>query len=265
MMLPPPYGMVGLVLLTLLLAVVVAKWLLGTRRPHRETVLLIGLPGSGKTLLFAQLTSAGPPSTTPTCTSMTVNRALVHGSGDNGASFLELVDHPGHRRLYPSLDLEMQRARKVVLVVDAVTIHDDRVDGAGAVVELLYRVIKSSHFYGVSELLIACTKRDEITSYSAKAVKRLLEAAMTTCIRSHRSDLNQVDRVVDAKGVVVGEANRRAEDDWGRRHELELPDRRSFSFDTDMPISFQFADVSSLPSSDYTVKPVAEFMWATAK
>eukprot|EP00796_Vickermania_ingenoplastis_P010570 gene10570-7340_t len=221
----------------------------GSTAPRRTAVLLMGLPSSGKTCLFAQLTRGEE---VQTCTSMELNEGTVTVGGAAGGSqkVVHLIDHPGHRRLYPSLLNALQRAIKVVIVVDAVTIHDDRHEGAAAVAELLHRFIQTPEFYGVREVLVACTKRDEITSFSSTAVKKLLEAAMATCIQSRRGELSHVDEVLDAKGVVVGKRGAATGHSSGGRHfQLEMGEHNNFAFDQHMPIPVRFVDVSSFPQS----------------
>lgn len=291
---------IGIVGGLLLLLFVFRCFLLRGRgsQPKRDAVLLIGLPGSGKTTLFTLLTSGVLVST---CTSMTANKGYVHypevattpsscdpekssggdGSGasshsallssENGAeNSVEkekksksdaawiasakhkktlLVDHPGHRRLFPSLLLSLRCARHVVLVVDSITVHDDREEGVAAIAELLYSIISSSAFYGVKSVLIACTKRDDISSYSSKAVKKLLEGALTTCIRTRRGELGKVEQVIDGKGVVVGKCavggRVGVEKGGGRHHILTLGEDETFSFDSSS-LPFSFVDISSM-------------------
>lgn len=256
----------------------------GGNTVRRTAVLLMGLPNSGKTCLFSQLTTGVDA---PTCTSMEINEGWTAANpnpslpsssspqagtedGDGPASTSGkswIIDHPGHRRLYPSLRETLRRAKKVVLVVDSVTIHDDRHEGAAAVAELLYSFTQMPEFYGVKALLIACTKRDELTSYSSKAVRKLLEVAMTTCIQSRRGELSQVDQVMDSKGVVVGKrgGERSGAGSGGRHFTLDLAEDESFSFEDHMPVPVTFADVSGRTAGDqdnvgFSVAPVLRFI-----
>lgn len=301
----------------------------------RDAVLLLGLPYSGKTALFSQLTFGGVLAST--CTSMTSNEGYVvypaeeviflsssspsispltkeedGGEGNRGglqAAFSHptayyyahpegsaaekekeqaqreaarekkhtttdpihkstlLIDHPGHRRLFPSLLRSLRRACHVVLVVDSITLHDDRDDGVAAIAELLYRTIQSPEFYGVQSMLIACTKRDECTSYSSKAVRKLLEAAITTCIHSRRGELGKVEQVIDGKGEVVKRLSddRHARKGDGTHHVLSLggeggkeeeedEEDKTFSFHaSSFPIPVFFADISSVDSLNQAI------------
>lgn len=219
------------------------------RSPRRSTVLLMGLPNSGKTALFARLTQDVPRP--HTCMSMGVNEGylrkslLTHGASAEGTSGILVVDHAGHRRLFPSLRQELRRAAKVILVVDTVSIHDDRHDGALAVADFLLRVVQTPEFYGVKEVLVACTKRDDVASYSSKAVRKLLEAAMTGCISSRKGQLSQVEQVMDSKGMVIKKSGKLRENDNGRSFYMDLEDNETFSFETSIPIPVRFADVSA--------------------
>ncbi|PWU99453.1 hypothetical protein C4B63_9g305 [Trypanosoma cruzi] len=196
---------------------------IGVYSRHRHTLLLIGLCGSGKTALFAQLVAQKCVSAR---TSMQPNRAVMTRSQlsshkeeeeekessfsapsrvSNGANTSQVVvDFPGHRRLRDSLLSAIEEAMSVVVVVDAVTIQDDRQEGAQALAELIFSVLTSSAFYGVQRVLVACTKRDELTSYSAKAVRKLLEAEITRFVTSRRGDLQSLDTILNSDRVWWG-------------------------------------------------------------
>ncbi|KEG07584.1 signal recognition particle receptor subunit beta [Trypanosoma grayi] len=242
---------------------------------HRHTLLLLGLCGSGKTTLFAQLVANKRISAR---TSMQPNRAamaerLAEGSGvDDSSAYspsvaaansnIVVVDFPGHRRLRESLAPALENARDVVFVVDAVTIQDDRHEGAQALAELVVSVVTSPEFYGVQRVLVACTKRDELTSYSAKAVRKLLEAEITRCVATRRGGVQSIDSIVNSAGVAVGrKAHKAGGSNGGYAHELFLGESGKFSFDA-FPVPVQFADVSSLAEPGqhpFNVNPVRDF------
>lgn len=258
--------LVGAAVVAVLLTVLYTLVLKNSVAPRRTAVLLMGLPGSGKTALFAQLTSGKEVSS---CTSMEVNEGRLCLSGKEGKQGVDessplIIDHPGHRRLYHSLRRTLQRAIKVILVVDAVSVQDDRHEGAAAVAELLYTFLHTPEFYGVRQILVACTKRDELTSYSAKAVKKMLEAALTSCIQSRRGELSQVDEVLDASGAVAGKRHGGKGAGGGRRYMLDVDDNATFRFEEHLPVDVRFADISSmtqsLPSSGYNTDAVRQFI-----
>ncbi|PBJ79156.1 signal recognition particle receptor subunit beta [Trypanosoma cruzi] len=259
---------------------------IGVYSRHRHTLLLIGLCGSGKTALFAQLVAQKCVSAR---TSMQPNRAVMTRSQlsshkeeeekessfsapsrvSNGANTSQVVvDFPGHRRLRDSLLSAIEEAMSVVVVVDAVTIQDDRQEGAQALAELIFSVFTSSAFYGVQRVLVACTKRDELTSYSAKAVRKLLEAEITRFVTSRRGDLQSLDTILNSDRVVVGHKKGKfaGGGDSSRRdglaHQLLLDESGKFTFDN-FPVPVRFADVSSVVDParhPFNVEPVWEFV-----
>ncbi|ESL07697.1 hypothetical protein TRSC58_04610 [Trypanosoma rangeli SC58] len=281
------FFVVASIIFSLIIAGLIVRYLFGTRGAssrHRHTLLMVGLCGSGKTTLFAQLVARKCVSTR---TSMEPNRAAMKRravlSGTekgvpssaapsmfaNGAdASVVVVDFPGHRRLRESLLPALEEAKNVVVVVDAVTIQDDRHEGAQALAELLLSVFTSSAFYGVQRVLVACTKRDELTSYSAKAVRKLLEVDITRCITSRQGDLQSLDNILNSAGVAVGRSKNNSGSGRSsgstdcRAHQLSLGDAGKFTFDT-FPVPVQFVDVSSMvdPSRHpFNVEAVWDFV-----
>ncbi|RNF02161.1 signal recognition particle receptor subunit beta [Trypanosoma rangeli] len=281
------FFVVATVIVSIIIAGFIARCLFGSRGAssrHRHTLLMIGLCGSGKTTLFAQLVARKCVSTR---TSMEPNRAAMKRravlcSTDKGVfpsvapsmlgngvdASVVVVDFPGHRRLRESLLPALEEAKNVVVVVDAVTIQDDRHEGAQALAELLLSVFTSSAFYGVQRVLVACTKRDELTSYSAKAVRKLLEVDITRCITSRQGDLQSLDNILNSAGVVVGRSKNNSGSGRSscgrdcRAHQLSLGEAGKFTFDA-FPVPVQFVDVSSMvdPSRHpFNVEPVWDFV-----
>lgn len=81
-----------------------------------------------------------------------------------------------------------------------------------------------------------CNKRNEITSYSARAVRQILEKAMARTIQSRGGDLSMVDSVVDTKGGLIS-ANQLSKGARNNIHELKnirqllhVDENNSFSF-----------------------------------
>lgn len=233
-------------------------------KKRRHTTLLVGLPSSGKTALLSRLVTGD--TTAETRTSMQVNTGVLHGHKEEERLGLLLVDYPGHRRLRDSLFSHLEEAVNVVVVIDSVTIQDDRHEGALAVSELLLAVLQSPEFYGVQKLLFACAKRDELASYSSKAVRKLLEAAMVRSIESRQGDLGRVDTVVDGKGTVVTGGGRKKHGGRQRAYVLDLGEEGGFSFDQlGLPVSF--VDVSCYPKPaehGFSDEPVIDFITGEA-
>ncbi|EPY38978.1 signal recognition particle receptor subunit beta [Angomonas deanei] len=187
---------------------------------------------------------------------MTLNSGTLKGDWSH-----TIVDFPGHRRLQGNLWEALAEAKKVVVVIDSITIHDDHQEGAGALAALLFSLLQSPEFIGVQQVVFACSKRDELTSYTAKAVQKLLEAAMTRTIESKQGDIGSVDRVVDGKGTVI---QRKA---TGNRRSLNLEcENGKFSFQSfgdscRVPISF--VEVSANPNPGehkFNTQPLVEFI-----
>lgn len=91
------------------------------KRKKSNTIVLAGLTGSGKTVLFYQLRDGS--SHQGTVTSMDPNEGtfVLHSETTKKGKIkpVHLVDVPGHSRLRPKLDEYMPQAAGVVFVVDS--------------------------------------------------------------------------------------------------------------------------------------------------
>lgn len=223
----------------------------GLIRRRRYTNLLMGLPSSGKTALLSRLVTGN--TTAKTQTSIAPNTEVISG--------VTIVDYPGHRRLREGFYRYLGEAKRVLVVVDSVTIHDERYEGANAVAELLLAMLNSIYFDGVRELIFVCTKRDEVTSYSAKAVAKLLQTAMADSIRFRKGDLSQVDTVRDGTGSVVGQT-KSAATRCGYSDKLYLEEDGTFSFEQ-LCLPVRFVEVSAFPEVDkhkFGVQPLLDII-----
>lgn len=262
-------------------------------RRHRTRTVLIGLPDSGKTALFGQLVRHMQLRETQTSMRENVGPLLVareRGMAET-APGVSVVDCPGHPRLREHMLRAVGEAVNVVVVIDAVTVQDSQQEGVAALAELLLGVLQSPEFYGVRRLLFACTKRDEVTSYTAKAVRKLLETAMVASIESRQNGMGRVESVRDSSNTVITGRSRKSggsSGGGGRRYVLSVdggesvglagsPDAtrdylrgadgagagvKRFSFEQ-LGIPFAFVDVSSRPhptDHKYSVTPVEEFI-----
>lgn len=93
-----------------------ARLLLRSGSGRRDSLLLLGACGSGKTALFSRLVDGGLfAATVP---SMTESVGLAQGGAGGQLRRLRLVDLPGHPRLRTRLDDYAACARGVVFLVD---------------------------------------------------------------------------------------------------------------------------------------------------
>jgi signal recognition particle receptor subunit beta len=259
-------------------------------RRRRTRTALIGLPDSGKTALFGQLVRRIQLRETRTSMRESVGPLLV--AKEQGISEttpgITIVDCPGHPRLRDHMLRAVGEAVNVVVVIDAVTVQDSQHDGVAALAELLLNVLQSTEFYGVQRLLFACTKRDEVTSYAAKAVRKLLEAAMVASIESRQNAMGRVESVRDSNNTVIASTNRKSGrgGNAGRHYVLSVDDCgdaggvdggqgltrshlrgdgggvKRFSFEQ-LGIPVFFVDISSCPHSTehkYSVAPIEAFI-----
>ncbi|KPI86050.1 hypothetical protein ABL78_4888 [Leptomonas seymouri] len=271
-------------------------------RRRRTKTVLIGLPDSGKTALFGQLVRHMQLRETRTSTRENTGPLLAakkRGMPDT-APGVSIVDCPGHPRLRERMLRAVGEAVNVVVVIDAVSVQDSQHDGVAALAELLLGVLQSPEFYGVQRLLFSCTKRDEVTSYASKAVRKLLEAAMVASIESRQNAMGRVESVRDSSNTVITSRNRKSGRGGGTgrhfvlsveggdgvgsagaggHHDITRSHLRGaaavaaggavdggkrFSFEQ-LGIPFSFVDVSSRPHPTehmYSVTPVEEFILA---
>ena len=192
--------------------------LIGLRKPRTKCVLA-GLSGAGKTLLFAQLCQDWNPKTQ---TSMVANSG-VFKRGDS--SDLPVVDYPGHRRLRGGLYAHLDEAKVVVAVVDATTVEEEK----EMIGDFFCDLIQSASTMDLKKLIIACNKRDLVTSYGASACRQKIESELT--------------RVFATRSGSVGSIGKKASDQR-RGWECE----GEFRFDS-LPFPVEFIETSCVESS----------------
>jgi signal recognition particle receptor subunit beta len=229
------------------------------KKPRSNAALLVGLCGSGKTAIFLRLVGdEGEGKPLPeTNTSMQANKGSLGGAGTHN-----IIDYPGHRRLRGGLYEALQASKRLVVVVDSITIQDDQTQGAQAVADLLYDVLQCNAFDGVESVLFACTKRDDVTSFSAKAVRRLVEIEIARQLATRSGGVGSIEKVSSASGQVAK----------GSRRAVGAPDERSdecvlmtqpngkYSFD-DLRVPVSFVDVTSMSGDeDFNLDAVKSFI-----
>ena len=197
----------------------------------RDLVLIVGPCGSGKTVLTYQLECGH---LVQSVTSMEPHTVQVR-CGSNNASFLSIVDFPGHPRLRSRLCTEyLSRAKKVVLVVDSAASLSKFREAA----EILYDMLIDSSFENNGPpVLVACNKCDIPGSLSAVRTKLRLQEELEK-VRKTRQSL--VESSETASRIILGR------------------DGQPFSMDRDAPVAISFESVSGQAGT--TLKEIMKFM-----
>ncbi|PRQ19625.1 putative signal recognition particle receptor, beta subunit, small GTPase superfamily, ARF type [Rosa chinensis] len=173
------------------------------KRQKANTILLSGLSGSGKTILFYQLRDGSAHQ--GTVTSMEPNEGtfvLNSEKSKNGKlKPVHLVDVPGHSRLRPKLDEFLPQAAGIVFVVDAL----EFLPNLRAVSEYLYDLLtKASVVKKKIPILILCNKTDKVTAHSKEFIRKQLEKEIDK-LRASRSAISTADIANDFTLGVLGE------------------------------------------------------------
>nr|KJB21014.1 hypothetical protein B456_003G186100 [Gossypium raimondii] len=131
------------------------------KRAKSNTVILTGLSGSGKTVLFYQRKSKP-----------------VH-----------IVDVPGHSRLRPKLDEFLPRAAGIVFVVDSL----EFLPNCHLASEYLYDILtKASVVKKKIPVLICCNKNDKVTAHTKEFIRKQMEKEIDK-LRASRSAISAAD------------------------------------------------------------------------
>lgn len=174
------------------------------KRTISNTIVLTGLSGSGKTVVFYQLRDGS--SHQGTVTSMEPNEGIfvLHSETTKKGKIkpVHLVDVPGHSRLRPKLDEFMPRAAGVVFVVDAV----EFLPNCRAASEYLYDILtKASVVKKKVPLLILCNKVDKVTAHTKDFIRKQLEKEIDK-LRASRTAVSAADISDEFTLGVPGEA-----------------------------------------------------------
>ncbi|CAH0585829.1 unnamed protein product [Chrysodeixis includens] len=167
-----------------LLFTLVFWWFFSRRRQQRNSVLLMGLSDSGKTLLFVRLAYS---QYRQTFTSMKENVEEYLTSSNT----LKIVDLPGQERLRNKFfDQYKGSAKAIVFVIDSVTIQKEIRD----VAEYLYTVLSDPSIQSNNPpLLILCNKQDQPLAKGSQVIKSLLEKELNLVRVTKSSQLQSVD------------------------------------------------------------------------
>uniref|UniRef100_A0A2N9IPU2 Signal recognition particle receptor subunit beta n=1 Tax=Fagus sylvatica TaxID=28930 RepID=A0A2N9IPU2_FAGSY len=210
------------------------------KRAKSDTIVLTGLSGSGKTVLFYQLLEfwrvpvrkrkcsvvdkavmlcltwclgnstvvelRDGSSHQGTVTSMEPNEGtfVLHSETTKKGKTkpVHLVDVPGHSRLRPKLDEFLPQAAGIVFVVDAL----EFLPNCRAASEYLYDILtKASVVKKKIPVLILCNKTDKVTAHTKEFIKKQMEKEVDK-LRTSRSAISAADIANDYTLGIPGEA-----------------------------------------------------------
>lgn len=161
---------VGVLLASLLL--VVAFVFVFRRVDKRNAVLVLGIPGAGKTTLFYLLRDG---ELHPTLSSLKENEGTFFFHGEprkDVSSPVHLVDIPGHLRLRPRIHQFLPITRSIVFVIDAVDFLKEK----HLIAEYLYDLLVNKTINDKDvQILLACNKMDLLTATPVPVIKEHLE------------------------------------------------------------------------------------------
>jgi signal recognition particle receptor subunit beta len=248
------YGLLPILTLAAapVLALIMARLMFGRQGmpmtvggPKRTKYLLCGPVGSGKTTIWQTLVHGAAK---PTHTSMVPNLGKVRPEFSGS---VELVDFPGHNRLKDDIAPFLPSAKVIIVVMDAVSAMDEGV-GVHAVAALLARLVEDRAVTSGASIIVAANKRDDVTSFSAKAIKKKLEAELTTLFASRSSSV----------GKVPGGNARKGSAGPTKRSEtgVFLEEGETFSFESSCSVEVGFVDISAVKDDTFNLKPLTDLM-----
>ncbi|KAL8150977.1 hypothetical protein V2J09_020785, partial [Rumex salicifolius] len=181
------YAAATVVVLTLLLSLLVRLF----KRKKLNTVVLAGVSGSGKTVLFYQLRDGSSHQGTVTSMEPNEDTFVLHSESTKKGKFkpVHIVDVAGHSRLRPKLDEYLLQAAGLVFVVDALEfLHSCR-----QVAEYLYDILtKASIVKKKVPVLILCNKTEKVSAHSKEFIRKQLEKEIDK-LRTTRTGISDAD------------------------------------------------------------------------
>ncbi|KMZ67913.1 Signal recognition particle receptor subunit beta [Zostera marina] len=156
-----------------------------------NTVVIAGLSGSGKTVLFYQLRDGSAHQGTVTSMEPNDDRFLLHSESEKKGkkNHVHVVDVPGHSRLRPKLDDFLPQSAGLVFVVDSL----DFLPNCRAAAEYLYDILtKAAVVKKKIPVLILCNKTDKVTAHSKEFIKKQLEKEIEK-LRVSRTAISTAD------------------------------------------------------------------------
>ncbi|GLT86479.1 hypothetical protein SLE2022_046180 [Rubroshorea leprosula] len=174
------------------------------KRTTSNTIVLTGLTGSGKTILFYQLRDGS--SHLGAVTSMETNEGtfVLHSESSKKGKMkpVHLFDVPGHSRLRTKLDEVLPQAAGIVFVVDAL----EFLPNCHLASEYLYDILTNASVVKKNiPVLICCNKTDKVTAHTKEFIKKQMEKEIDK-LRASRSAVSEADIANDFTIGVPGEA-----------------------------------------------------------
>ncbi|KAK7384876.1 hypothetical protein VNO78_30579 [Psophocarpus tetragonolobus] len=161
------------------------------KRTKSNTVVLTGLSGSGKTVLFYQLRDGSTHQGTVTSMEPNEGTFILHNEKTRKGKIkpVHIVDVPGHSRLRSKLDEYLPQAAGVVFVVDAL----DFLPNCRVASEYLYDLLtKGSVVKKKIPVLILCNKTDKVTAHTKEFIRKQMEKEIDK-LRVSRSAISTAD------------------------------------------------------------------------
>lgn len=174
------------------------------RRKKSTTIVLAGLSGSGKTVLFYQLRDGSTHQGTVTSMEPNEDTFVLHSESTKKGKIkpVHLVDVPGHSRLRPKLDEFLPQAAGIVFVVDAL----EFLPNCSAASEYLYDILTNSTVVKKKiPVLICCNKTDKVTAHTKEFIRKQMEKEIDK-LRASRSAVSEADVTNDFTLGIPGQA-----------------------------------------------------------
>ncbi|CAJ1931432.1 unnamed protein product [Sphenostylis stenocarpa] len=181
------YAAAAIVMFTTLLLLLIRL----LKRSKSNTIVLTGLSGSGKTVIFYQLRDGSTHQGTVTSMEPNEGTFILNNEKTRKGKIkpVHIVDVPGHSRLRPKLDEYLPQAAGIVFVVDAL----DFLPNCRAASEYLYDLLtKGSVVRKKIPVLILCNKTDKVTAHTKEFIRRQMEKEIDK-LRASRSAISDAD------------------------------------------------------------------------
>ncbi|OWM76077.1 hypothetical protein CDL15_Pgr009723 [Punica granatum] len=173
------------------------------KRKKSNTIVLTGLSGGGKTVLFYQLRDGSYHQGTVTSMEPNEGTFILRSETTKKGKIkpVHLVDVPGHSRLRSKLE-ELPQAAGLVFVVDAL----DFLPNCRAVSEYLYDVLTNAYVVKKKiPVLILCNKTEKVTAHTKDFIRKQMEKEIDK-LRQSRSVVSAADITNDFTLGVPGAA-----------------------------------------------------------